>query len=129
MKKILFIFLALPFLFSCSDDNPVEQDYTSYIIRLEGETNVFTNAKTAYFDAEGKCILIAEHGHLKPFIDTEEVVLPEFHNEIYLFYDLDGGTRLRTPFQLTKNNKNMLKITEDSRGMPITDKNVYTWPH
>jgi len=91
MKKYLYLLLVLPFFISCSDDDSEEtQDYTSFT--LKGiETNIFTNSKIAYFNKEGKCILLMELGTLESFIETEEFILPEFHTEIYLFYG--GGAQ------------------------------------
>jgi Transcriptional regulators containing an AAA-type ATPase domain and a DNA-binding domain len=131
MKKYLFLLLALPFFFGCSDDSEETQDYTSYVIEATGSDN-FIGAKTGYFDKDGKCILLHEIGTLDPDKDTQELILDNFHPEIYLFYAErnTGGTRLEKSFNLKKDKKNIIKLTEDNwKGINIPERTIYTWPH
>jgi hypothetical protein len=75
---------------SCAQEEPaLEQGPsvntpTTFSFRLEEETDVFDNAYSAYFDEEGKCRLIAEHGNIVSHVETDTVTMEEFHSP-YLF--------------------------------------------
>lgn len=127
MKKVVYLLFVCCLLVACAGDEPVEetQDYTSFTILLDDNLR---QAKTGYYDSNGDCILIKDHGNIVAHVETEEVILPVFHNEIYLFFDHSGdsGYRMKDPFILKKNIKNKLHIPENSTSIMI---NTYLHPN
>ena len=130
MKKLFYLLLSAILFVSCSEEPEQEtQDYTSFTITLNVETNVFGDAKTGYFNADGECVLLGEHGTLKKGT-TDEFIMTEHHDSIYLFYIYTLDTmRLEKPFVAKKNTKNNFVIANDARPIAIRDKNIYNWPH
>jgi hypothetical protein len=130
MKKALFVLFTVCLFSACSGDDPEMQSYTSFIIKLDAETTIFKNTKTAYFNEKGECVLIAEHGNLKPYINTDEFIMTEFHDSIYIFYEWENGSRLKAAFIPKKNTKNIFSISEkNGLGIVIEEKTIYNWPH
>jgi hypothetical protein len=106
---------------------------TTFSFLLEEETDVCDNACSAYFDEEGKCRLIAEHGNLVPHVETDTVTMKEFHSHIYLFYS--GSMRLTAEFVPVKGRHTTFVLSleaqgkKGSTGIVVSEKNEYTWPH
>ncbi|GHT06570.1 hypothetical protein AGMMS49525_14970 [Bacteroidia bacterium] len=124
MKKILFL-LVIAFSISSCEKEEIEptQDYTSFTIRLDVETDIVKNTKTGYFNETGDCILLGEHGNLIPFVETAEYIMPEFHDSIYIFNDWSGGTRLEAAFTPKKNKKTVFILNEKNGRAMAADKN------
>jgi hypothetical protein len=130
MKKLLILLFTVCFFTACSGDDPIEQtqNYTSFIISGV-KTNIFINTKSAYFNEKGECILLGEHGTLQPNVNSDEFIMTEFRDSIYLFYDYGDGMRLEKPFRPQKNKKNNFVIAKDAMGIDIMEKTIYNWPH
>jgi hypothetical protein len=139
MKKLLLLF-ALLVSGSCTEkeDPEPDQGYTSFAFLLEEDTNVLKAAMSAYYNEAGECKLLCEYGDLIPFVETDEFIMPEYHDAIYLFYKggfRGEGMRLAASFkpQKGKRNKFVLSVAalgyEGVLGIEIDEKTIYTWPH
>ena len=134
MKHLLYLFPIIA-LFACSEkiEEKPTQDYTSYTLTwIGGNSELFSNYKTAYFDEEGKCILLFEHEQLQEGIETKEYIMPEFVSPIYLFYTAGKYCmRLEVPFTVRENKKNRIIVPDsnNTRGIDITEPSIYNWPH
>ena len=131
MKKLFYLLLSVCLFCACSEEPEQTQDYTSFTITLNVETNVFGDTKTGYFNDAGECILLGEHGTLKPGVTTDEFIMSEFHESIYLFYENSDYVRLEKPFTIKKNQKNNIILSEDKpvKAIRIIEKTIYNWPH
>jgi hypothetical protein len=140
MKKALLI-MAAAILGACAQDEPaLEQEPdtnapTTFSWLLEVDTDVALDAMSGYYDEDGKCILIAKHGNLIPFVETDTVTLDEYHSPISLFYSLGGqGTKLTATFVPEKGKHTTFFISsarlgeEGCTGIGIKEKTEYTWP-
>ena len=137
MKKcLLLLLLTFPlFFFSCSgsDDEETdekEQDYTSYVIKINADIYL-DNAVTGYFDSNGLCKKLYEHGNLTSSSQTKEMVIPDQIEEIFLFYNQKGtayGERSRLPYKIKKFTKNIIDINAPIVPLPLFGLNEYNWP-
>jgi hypothetical protein len=140
--KHLIAMAAIATLASCAQDTPsvtpepVDPNApTTFSFLLEDETDMMYSAMSAYFDEEGKCILIAEHGDLVPHVPTDTVELTEYHTPIHLFYGNAGGCRFNTSFTPERGKHTTFVISyallgdEGVLGIFIDEKTIYTWPH
>ncbi|MDR0427405.1 MAG: hypothetical protein LBH12_02255 [Dysgonamonadaceae bacterium] len=127
MKKIVYFLLIGCFFMACDDTN---QSKTSYILGVAiGDDYNFVGVKTAYFDENGKCILLDEIGNMIPHDYSREYFLPEFHPEVHVFTDYAGGLKVDTVFVLTEGIKNRIIIDETMNLIPVANKNESNWPH
>jgi hypothetical protein len=122
MKKLLLLALLVSISCSKGDEPELEQDYTSFII--SGIINdSFIDSKIGYYDEAGKSTLLMDLGDLKPFVDSQEFIMPEYHDVVYLF---SGGIlRLEKPFLLKKNKKNIFVLSPDERAIDASEN----YPH
>jgi hypothetical protein len=133
--------MAAAILGACAQDEPTPEQETdtnaptTFSWLLEENTNVFSLTMSGYYDEDGKCLLIAEHGDLEPFVETDTVTMKTFHSPVYLFYENAGGCRLKVSFPLEQGKHTTFIISEaafqgkDPGGIDIPEKNEYTWPH
>ena len=136
MKKLIVLLLLVPFvIYSCgndSEDYDDTQNYTSFTIYLDVDTDNLKDLISGYYNKNGECILLKKHGDLTPFKETAEFILPEYQREIYLFYNGTygySGMRLEKSFKLNQNKKNNIIIQRGEKGITIQEKNEHTWPH
>jgi hypothetical protein len=135
MKKLTLLLFASFALLACSrDDNEPTQDYTSFTLKwVGGNSDIFSNYKTGYFDEEGKCILLFEHEQLLEGVETKEYVMPVYAEKIYLFYDLayPRSLRLEEGFLVQKNKKNRIIVPDknNTRGLAVDRDDKFQYPH
>ena len=135
MKKLIVLFFVSIVLVSCSKDDDPVQDYTSFTLTwIGGNSGMFSNYKTAYFDESGACILLFEHDQLEEGVETKEYIMPVYADKIYLFYEWDPYFRMRLKESLAvkKNVKNKIILPDrnDPSGIEIRDtSSIYDWPH
>jgi hypothetical protein len=126
MKKLLLLFLLPALFLACSkNDEPEpepEQGYTSFIIQGVISKG-FIDSRIGYYDESGKSVLLMELGTLEPLVDSKEFIMPEYHEIIYLFYDV--SYRLEKPFRPKKNRKNVFVLAPDERGIDASEN----FPH
>jgi hypothetical protein len=138
MKKI-FAIMAAAILGACAQDEPTPEQETdtnaptTFSWLLEEDAAVFSDAMSAYYDEEGKCRLIAEHGKLIQHVETDTVTMEEFHSPIYLFYANVGGCRLTAAFYPEQGKHTTFVISmalgdEGVKGIRIIEKNPFNWP-
>ena len=127
MKKIIYFLLISCLFIACNDEK--EESGTSFIINLnDGYSKDLINVMTAYFDSNGKCILIGKHGNLEPFVPSKTFYMKEYHPEIYIFFENNGGSWITEPFSIRSDIKNRLQINENSAIERIPNKTEYNWP-
>ena len=140
MKKLLYtlaILVAVSFTFiACNGNEPDEpaQDYTSFTLTwIGGNSHLFTNFKTGFFDEYGRCILLFEHEQLIEGVETEVFIMPEFVSPIYLFFKNGSRPfRVDTSFEIRENRLNKIEISERTSPRPpieIYPITIYNWPH
>lgn len=111
---------------------------TTFSFRLEEETDLFSDAMSAYFEeGTGLCKLIAKHGDLVPFVDTEPVTMTAegYHAPISLFYC--NGMWLRATFTPERGKHTTFIISlaalgkNGATGEGIFEnlKDEFNWPH
>jgi hypothetical protein len=138
MKKVLLIMAAAIMAGACAQDEQVGQQetdtdaLTTFSWLLE-EDAVFSDAMSAYYDEEGKCRLIAEHGKLIQHVETDTVTLEEFHEPIYIFYRNGDDCRLTAAFFPERGKHTTFVISmalgdEGVRGIRIIEKTPFNWP-
>ena len=143
MKNLLYLLLATCLFVSCSEDDNLdkpdepgkqdnsEQDYTSYEFVITGTEILFETMISGYFNADGECILLCDHGDHSKGGNTIEFIMPEFHEEIFLFYGFEGwgDAQVEKAFKPKRNVKNTFIIPEEPIGLPVYKRNIYNWPH
>ena len=127
MKKFICFLLLSCLFIACNDDK--EESGTSFIINLnDGHSEDLINVMTAYFDLNGKCILLGKHGNLKPFDSSKIFHMKEYHPEIYIFFENKGGSWIKEPFSIKSDMTNRLQINEGFAVERILNKTDYNWP-
>jgi hypothetical protein len=144
LQKILFIMATATILASCEEGEnpgvtpePVEPNTpTTFSFKLEAETDVFFGSISGYYEEEtGECFLIAEHGNLIPYVETDTVEMTEYHSPIYLFYENVGGCRLAAGFTTVRGQHTTFILSHAAlgeagvKGLDADMKNIYEWPH
>ncbi len=123
MKKIIFILIIIPFLFSCSDDEKDEktQNYTSFVFE-QTVNNDLPNCVAGY-KKDGKYYKIAELGYISLGKPSKEIIIEDnLITEVYFFTDYMSPRKFDATYKLTKNKKNIFKLLEATKGILITDK-------
>lgn len=125
MKKLVYLLLIIPILISCSnDDNEHIQDYTSFTVTINS-SSIFKDCIAGY-KLDGKFKKIANLGELTEGKTSAEVQISDNNiTEIYIFADLGGATgivRADAVYTLTKYKKNTIVVSNNTRGIQITDK-------
>lgn len=125
MKKFLAILLICIIFISCSsDDNEPIQDYTSFTVTINS-SSIFKDCIAGY-KIDGKFKKIANLGELTEGKTSAEVQISDNNiTEIYIFADLGGATgivRADAVYTLTKYKKNTIVVSNNTRGIQITDK-------
>lgn len=128
MKNLLYLLLfglSLT-LTNCSSDNDMEeeQDYTSFVFTINAN-EMFKDCVAGY-KKDGKYKKIADLGDLnKGKYSPEIIVADNTITEIYIWGDwggVSGVVRLDAVYKLSKNQKNIISPTNDTKGIYINDK-------
>lgn len=124
MRKILFILITTLLIACSSDDNEPMQNYTSFTVSINS-SSIFKDCVAGY-KLDGKFRKIANLGELTEGKTSEEVQISDNNiTEIYIFADLGGVTgtvRADAVYTLTKYKKNTILVSNNTRGIQITDK-------
>ena len=137
MKKLVYIaaIAAAAIVAACGgeEDNTQAQDYTSFVIRFDGDVSPATRV-TSLISAHHDSIWhkIAEHGELTLSQNThfisEETILPKHIDSIYIFWAWYDGIFCRSyePYILQKNKKNILNFIDAPEKTII---NIDSWEY
>lgn len=134
MKKLLIALLVIPFLFSCSEDDPnieptPEPQETSFVFIHHFKTVAYQECMVGYLK-DGKWIKIAELGMLIPDIPSKKVIIKDGSISDVYFFSLATSTdqptfptvRLDHAFIINKNRQNTFTI-EGAMKFVEVDKN------
>ena len=118
-------------------DNEPLQANTSFVITTVRTGNLLPNIVSGYFDKNGICRKIAEHGDMDATVPlgatTEEVMLDVDIDSVYIFTDFGAinylrATRFARPFFVKKNKKNTFDISEEP-GLVVVKSDSTQYPH
>lgn len=123
MKKMISLLLIVPFFFSCSSDEEKEesQDYTSFVF-YQSVDNTLPNCVAAY-KKNNKYYKLGDLGELSKGKYSPEIRIDDNSiNEVYFFTDYNNVVMFDMVYKLSKNKKNIFSLTEDVKGIGVTDK-------
>ncbi|MDH6309280.1 hypothetical protein M2451_001851 [Dysgonomonas sp. PFB1-18] len=127
MKKLFTLILLATLFVSCSsdDDNDIEpkQDYTSFVVTVE-TSNVLKNCVAGYYTKDGKCKKLGDLGELTKGVYSPEIRVDiDTLTRVYFFTNTTMWWRSKNPHILTKNQKNVIIIDNNTSGIEVSD-----WP-
>lgn len=120
MKHLFYLAAIALTVAACGgkDDEEQEtwQDNTSFVITANATEDVtLTNVVSGYFDKNGYCWKIAEHGSLPPGGSTAETILTVDTDSVYIFSDYNRVIMFDNPIVIKKNKKNIFNLSENPR--------------
>lgn len=117
MKQLLYILLGITLFTSCSsDDDPAlpepTQDYTSFTVACETESQLVKNCIVGYKGSDGKWIRVAALGDIKGKTESKEVTV-DYNKvkEVYIFEDeyknnvYTASYKTQASFKFSENKK------------------------
>ncbi|GHT16282.1 hypothetical protein AGMMS4956_18310 [Bacteroidia bacterium] len=129
MKNLIYITAIALACFACKKESEPTQDYTSFAIKInDGDQVTLPNVVSGYFDGNGYCWKIAEHGTLSMGQTTEETILTIDVDSIYIFSDYLGSSRFNNPLIIKKNKKNTFNVSENPLAIDVNNLDSLQYP-